>query len=620
MRPRHNLYRQYSQTVWQAVREVVPTVEQTGIDEGYLDLGEIAPDFLAARKLAEAVQAAVRGASALTCSLGVATCKVVAKVASDRRKPGGLTVVRPGRRRRSSRRSTSGCCPASGRARRSACAPPDRDDRRPRRARRRRAPPSAPRQGRGAAPRPRPGDRRARARDAGRADLDLDRGDLRARHRRPRAAARGASADGRPARRAPDEEGPGRPHRDDEGALPGLLDPQPLLHARRRSRRRRRRSARSPARSSTGRSPTGRGRYASSASASRTSRTSGSSRSRSSSQRLGQVGPGLLRRGPRQPRPGDLRPHPRKRLEQRRIEPRSRLRRGDLVHLVDVAVGLRRRPRDPAPARSPRRGRRARARARRSGRPRAAPASAARPSPCTPRPCSSSRPRPRRPRRRRRPPRLRRTAAPQPRRPGAREVDPRRPRRDRRRAGDRAVHIDTEAASGLRRYGVQIGDEPSARTAAAAACLRRRDDREHDVSLRHHLVEPGQELEPGRARKSRRPLAPPGHGRDHPRATAQQRAADGAPHRTGTDDPDRRHAASLRRDVAEDPEMPANRVLVQVEHDDRARGRRARPGRRAARRRSGRGGRIGECAADGELTHLSRKVSVKPAPENPQIR
>jgi DNA polymerase-4 len=97
VRPRHNLYRQYSQTVWQAVREVVPTVEQTGIDEGYLDLGEIAPDFLAARKLAEAVQAAVRGASSLTCSLGVASCKVVAKVASDRRKPGGLTVVGPGK-------------------------------------------------------------------------------------------------------------------------------------------------------------------------------------------------------------------------------------------------------------------------------------------------------------------------------------------------------------------------------------------------------------------------------------------------------------------------------------------------------------------------------------------
>src|SRR4029453_1519260 len=97
VRPRHNLYREYSRAVCSTVHGVVPTVEQPGIDEGYLDLGEIAGDFLAARKLAEAVQSAVRGATSLTCSLGVATCKVVAKVASDRRKPGGLTVVRPGR-------------------------------------------------------------------------------------------------------------------------------------------------------------------------------------------------------------------------------------------------------------------------------------------------------------------------------------------------------------------------------------------------------------------------------------------------------------------------------------------------------------------------------------------
>ena len=96
-RPRHTLYRQYSDAVWSAVREVVPTIERTGLDEGYLDLGEVAHDFLAARRVAEAVQAAVRGATSLTCSLGVAGCKLVAKVASDRRKPGGLTVVRPGR-------------------------------------------------------------------------------------------------------------------------------------------------------------------------------------------------------------------------------------------------------------------------------------------------------------------------------------------------------------------------------------------------------------------------------------------------------------------------------------------------------------------------------------------
>src|SRR3954462_8377380 len=59
VRPRHALYREYSRSVWSTVRGIVPTGEQTGIDEGYLDLGEVAGDFLAARKLAEAVQTAV---------------------------------------------------------------------------------------------------------------------------------------------------------------------------------------------------------------------------------------------------------------------------------------------------------------------------------------------------------------------------------------------------------------------------------------------------------------------------------------------------------------------------------------------------------------------------------
>ena len=97
VQPRHAVYREYSREVWSIVREIVPTVEQAGIDEGYLDLGEVAPGFDDARAVAETVQAVVRARTRLSCSLGVATSKVVAKVASDRRKPAGLTVVRPGR-------------------------------------------------------------------------------------------------------------------------------------------------------------------------------------------------------------------------------------------------------------------------------------------------------------------------------------------------------------------------------------------------------------------------------------------------------------------------------------------------------------------------------------------
>ena len=100
VRPRHALYKQYSRAVWDAIREVVPRVEQVGIDEGYLDLGTVVPAFRGARAVAEAVQTSVRAATSLSCSLGVSTSKVVCKVASDRRKPGGITVVPPGKEAR----------------------------------------------------------------------------------------------------------------------------------------------------------------------------------------------------------------------------------------------------------------------------------------------------------------------------------------------------------------------------------------------------------------------------------------------------------------------------------------------------------------------------------------
>src|SRR5437764_10852988 len=62
VRSRHSLYRNYSRAVWESVRGVVPTVERTGMDEGYLDVGALTGDFLAARAIAEAVQTAVRAA------------------------------------------------------------------------------------------------------------------------------------------------------------------------------------------------------------------------------------------------------------------------------------------------------------------------------------------------------------------------------------------------------------------------------------------------------------------------------------------------------------------------------------------------------------------------------
>jgi DNA polymerase-4 len=91
VRPDIAHYREWSGRVWELVRAMSPAVEVLGLDEGYLEL----PDEGAA-EAADAVRRAVGERVRLSCSLGVATCKVVAKVASDRRKPGGVTVVPPG--------------------------------------------------------------------------------------------------------------------------------------------------------------------------------------------------------------------------------------------------------------------------------------------------------------------------------------------------------------------------------------------------------------------------------------------------------------------------------------------------------------------------------------------
>src|SRR6476469_5042259 len=91
IRPDHRTYRDWSRQVWSLVASLAPVVEQVGIDEGYLVLPEGDPGEQAAL-----IQLAVRERMRLSCSLGVATCKVVAKIGSDARKPGGITVVPPG--------------------------------------------------------------------------------------------------------------------------------------------------------------------------------------------------------------------------------------------------------------------------------------------------------------------------------------------------------------------------------------------------------------------------------------------------------------------------------------------------------------------------------------------
>jgi DNA polymerase-4 len=73
-----------------------PRVEQMSIDEAYLDLSDRVESWEGAVKVARALQQRIKVEIGLSASLGVAANKLVAKVASDRDKPGGLTVVPPG--------------------------------------------------------------------------------------------------------------------------------------------------------------------------------------------------------------------------------------------------------------------------------------------------------------------------------------------------------------------------------------------------------------------------------------------------------------------------------------------------------------------------------------------
>jgi len=93
---RFSLYSDYSRRVMEILRRTAPLVQQTSIDEAYLDVTDLAPTWEAAVELARQLQRQVRDEVGLSASLGVASNKLIAKVASDHDKPGGLTVVPPG--------------------------------------------------------------------------------------------------------------------------------------------------------------------------------------------------------------------------------------------------------------------------------------------------------------------------------------------------------------------------------------------------------------------------------------------------------------------------------------------------------------------------------------------
>ena len=95
LRPHFDLYIPASNNIMGILKSHSDRFEQGGIDEAYLDISNRVKDFDEAEVFAKDLMEEVLEKEHLTCSVGVAPNKMIAKIASDFRKPYGLTVVKP---------------------------------------------------------------------------------------------------------------------------------------------------------------------------------------------------------------------------------------------------------------------------------------------------------------------------------------------------------------------------------------------------------------------------------------------------------------------------------------------------------------------------------------------
>ncbi|CAA2102771.1 Y-family DNA polymerase [Variovorax paradoxus] len=87
-------YRRYSRAFKQVILEVAPLMEDRGVDEVYIDFTDVPGGQRdGGRSLARLLQKAIFDATGLTCSIGVAPNKLIAKMASEFEKPNGISVV-----------------------------------------------------------------------------------------------------------------------------------------------------------------------------------------------------------------------------------------------------------------------------------------------------------------------------------------------------------------------------------------------------------------------------------------------------------------------------------------------------------------------------------------------
>jgi DNA polymerase-4 len=93
VRPRMQRYKAVSDQVFSVFHEITPLVQGLSLDEAFLDVTASQALFGDSVTIARRIKARIQEVTGLTASVGVATNKLVAKIASDLNKPDGLTIV-----------------------------------------------------------------------------------------------------------------------------------------------------------------------------------------------------------------------------------------------------------------------------------------------------------------------------------------------------------------------------------------------------------------------------------------------------------------------------------------------------------------------------------------------
>jgi len=95
VKPRFEAYKDVSIKIREIFSRYTDLIEPLSLDEAYLDVTVCKKDLIYATDIATAIRDDIERETQLTASAGVSYCKFIAKIASDIKKPNGMTVIKP---------------------------------------------------------------------------------------------------------------------------------------------------------------------------------------------------------------------------------------------------------------------------------------------------------------------------------------------------------------------------------------------------------------------------------------------------------------------------------------------------------------------------------------------